>query len=109
MVLMHITLDPLRRDGTLTVAKQGDILTINGNFFDFSALPNGASYPASEVDCPWITGDVERIGGVLHITLVLPIGPNPSPGVAFPAPIINPPDGPIALPRDEEEVFHVDA
>ncbi|MGQ3292975.1 MAG: hypothetical protein ACT6U0_12280, partial [Shinella sp.] len=67
---MLITLDPLRIDGRLTVQKHGDILTINGEFYDFSDLPEGATYPASEINCPWITGDVERIGGSIHVTLI---------------------------------------
>ena len=38
----------------------------------------------------------------LGLTLVLPHGPNPSQAVAFPDPIIDPPDGEIQLPRDPE-------
>ena len=97
---MHITLIPQRRRDALVVNKQGDTLTINGVFFDFSVIPDGASLPASAVDCEYITGNVERINGVLHLSLVLPHGPNPSQEVAFPAPIINPPDGVLELPND---------
>ena len=96
---MHIILLPQRRDDTLTVSKQGDTLTVNGIAYDFSVIPDGATLPASAVDCEFITGDVERISGVLHISLILPHGPNPSQEVAFPAPIINPPDGVLELPQ----------
>ena len=97
---MHIILLPQRRDDTLTVSKQGDTLTVNGIAYDFSVIPDGATLPASAVDCEFITGNIERINGVLHISLILPHGPNPSQEVAFPAPIINPPDGVLELPND---------
>lgn len=113
---MKISLSPQRRDDALEVVKTGDTLTINGAPFDFSALPDGASIPAAEIPCDWIAGPVERIAGDLHLTLILPHGPNPSQAVAFPQPIINPPDGVIALPADpapmpvevEEEPANVD-
>ena len=96
---MHITLIPQRRDDDLAVSKQGDTITINGIAYDFSVIPDGATLPASAVDCGFITGNVERINGVLHISLILPHGPNPSQAVAFPAPIINPPDGVLEFPQ----------
>lgn len=96
---MHITLSPQYRHDALTVSRQGDILTINGTAFDFSAIPDGATLPASAVDCEFITGNIERIGGVIHTSLILPHGPNPSQAVAFPAPLINPPDGVLELPQ----------
>ena len=96
---MHITLIPQRRDASLEVSKKGDTLTINGVAFDFSAIPDGATLPASAVDCEYITGNIERINGVLQISLILPHGHNPSQAVAFPAPIINPADGVLELPK----------
>lgn len=97
---MRISLSPQRRDVTLAIVKAGDVLTINGHSFDFSALPNAATIPAGEVPCEWIVGPVERVSGALQLTLVLPHGPSPSQAVAFPAPIIDPPDGVINLPFD---------
>ena len=96
---MHITPTPQRRDDTIAVLKSGETLTINGIAYDFSVIPDGATLPASAVDCAYITGDIERINGVLQISLILPHGPNPSQAVAFPAPIINPPDGVLELPQ----------
>lgn len=97
---MKIKLNPQRRDGTLVVSKQGETIVFNGIAFDFSVIPDGATLPASAVDCEYITGDIERIDGVLHLALVLPHGPNPLHAVAFPADIINPPDGVLELPHD---------
>lgn len=96
---MNITLSPTRSDAPLSISKQGDALTINGVTYDFSVIPDGATLPASAVDCEYITGNVERINGALHITLLLPHGPNPSQAVAFPEPLINPADGPLELPQ----------
>ncbi|MGK9281314.1 hypothetical protein [Sinorhizobium meliloti] len=115
---MKISLSPQRRDDTLEVRKAGDILTINGEVFDFSALPDGATIPAGEIPCEWIVGPVERIAGDLHLTLILPHGSNPSEEVAFPQPMVEAPDGLVALPVDtapledpvdlEEEPANVD-
>lgn len=113
---MKIALSPQRRDDAIAVSKSGDILTINGTAFDFSALPDGATIPAGEVPCDWIMGPVERVGGQLQLALILPHGPKPSHAVAFPVAIVDPPDGVIVLPADpapveqaiEEEPANVD-
>lgn len=96
---MQITITPQRRDDNLIVSKAGETLTINGTAFDFSVIPEGATLPASAVDCEYLKGNIERINGILHISLILPHGPNPSQAVAFPAPLINPLDGVLELPQ----------
>ncbi|MDF2620209.1 MAG: hypothetical protein K0S00_2868 [Xanthobacteraceae bacterium] len=99
---MKINLSPQRRDDTLTAFKNGDVLTINGEAIDFSGLPDGATVPNGAVLSDWIVGEVSRVAGDLELTLILPHGPSPSHAVAFPAPILNPADGAIVLPADEE-------
>ena len=96
---MKITLSPQRRDDTLTIIKQGDTLTINGTAYDFSVIPEGATLPKDATDCEWLTSDVERIDGVLHLTLLLPHGKDASQAARFPQPIINPVDGTLELPQ----------
>lgn len=96
---MHITLTPQRRDDTLSVTKQGDTLTINGTAYDFSAIPEGASLPATATDCPYLMGNIERIAGVLRLSLLLPTGQDATPAANFPAPIVNPPNGKLELPK----------
>jgi hypothetical protein len=96
---MKITLLPQRRDDTLVVVKSGDKLTINNVDYDFSVIPDGALLPKDAVDCPWLASDVERIGGVLHLSLILPHGATASESARFPAPIINPADGPLEFPQ----------
>lgn len=95
---MRLALSPQRRDdGPLVVSKVGDVLTINGEAFDFSSLPDGATIPAGKVPCPWIVGPIERVAGEIHLKMLLPHGPNPPAEVAFPAPI-QAEDGQVALP-----------
>lgn len=98
---MRISFAPQRRDEALTVYRAGDVLTINGDTIDLSPLPEGATLPADAIGNEWIAGDVERIDGVLHVTLLLPHGPNPPPAVAFPAPIEVSEDGAVHLPGDD--------
>jgi hypothetical protein len=97
---MHITLSPVRLDETLTVSRSGDVLTLNGEPFDFGPLPEGATLPAEAIGSEWIVGPVSRIDGDLHLTLRLPHGPNPSQAVAFPRPLVVMVDGEIDLPFD---------
>lgn len=96
---MQIKLNPQRRDDSLTVVKQGDVLVVNGTEYDFSSIPEGATLPAEAIDSDLFSGPVERVGGVLHVTLTLPHGPNPSQAVAFPEPITVTADGKVELPR----------
>ena len=99
---MHINLSPVRTDETLTASCTGDVLTLNGEPFDFGPLPEGATLPAEAIDSDWIVGPVSRINGELYLTLRLPHGPNPSQAVAFPEPIHVTKDGLIDLPFDPE-------
>lgn len=100
---MKITLSPQISDLALDLVRDGDALGINGALYDFSALPDGATLPAGAVDCDWIVGPVERIGGVLHVTVRLPIPVMATAEQRFPAPIVDPPDGPVALPPGPPE------
>ena len=98
---MQITLTPQRRDDTLTLVRSGDVLTINGEAFDFTAIPEGGTLPRDAVACDWLAGDVTRSGGVLHLTLVLPHGADAPQATLFPAPLTLTGDGPVVLPTDE--------
>lgn len=96
---MKINLSPQRRDDTLSIKKRGDTLIINGTAYDFSVVPDGATLPKDATDCEWLASDVERIDGVLHLTLLLPHGASASEAARFPQPIINPADGVLELPQ----------
>ena len=98
---MQITLTPMNRDDRLTLERSGNVLTINGEAFDFTAIPEGGTLPRDAVACDWLAGDVTRSGGVLHLTLVLPHGANAPQTTLFPAPITLTGDGPVTLPTNE--------
>lgn len=103
---MHITLSPMRCDGRLSLVRSGDMLSINGTEYDFSALPDGATLPRGAVTCDWLVSDVERIDGVIHLTLILPHGSEAPEETLFPSPVIVSADGPIALPHYEVQDEH---
>ncbi len=98
---MRITLCPVRLDTPVTLQRHGDVLTINGEEFDFAGLPEGAVLPASAVASPFIAGDVAREGGELSLTLVLPHGAMAPQKTLFPDPLILNGDGPVDLPPYE--------
>lgn len=99
---MKITLSPARMNTELTVSKSGDTLTINGETFDFSGIPSGATLPKEAIACDWIAGSVERDGaGVLTVPLILPHGPLAPEEARFPQPLEDVPDGPVSLPAYE--------
>lgn len=95
---MLIRFSPQRSDNELTLAKTGDVLTINGEDFDFSPIPEGATLPAAAISSPFVVGDVTRDGNEISLTLILPHGPNPPFAVAFPDQLTVTEDGPITLP-----------
>lgn len=100
---MHISFSPIRHDEPLILSRSGDTIIVNDDVIDLSALPDGATLPASAIGNAFISGDVRRIDGMLHITLLLPHGPDPSAKVAFPADLIDPPDGRLMLPNETTE------
>ena len=103
---MEIILSPVRMDATLTLHRAGDVLTINGVPLDLSVIPEGAILPREAITGPGaelIDRDITRQDGRLHLTLILPHAANAGEDARFPTPIIDPPDGPIALPVTHPE------
>ncbi|MHC9235032.1 hypothetical protein ACX9MO_05250 [Pseudooceanicola sp. 502str34] len=101
---MNITFSPVAGLPVLAVSKSGDVLTLNGETFDFTDLPTGATLPKEAITCEWISGDVSRDeSGVLTVPMILPHGPNAPEATRFPAPINGVPDGEIAMPAYDEE------
>lgn len=95
---MKINLTPQRREDTLEVIKQGNILVVNGETFDFSPMADGDTLPATAINSIWFLNKVERIGGELELTLLLPNPWNYSQEQAFPVPLVDVPDGPVLFP-----------
>lgn len=103
---MQIKLSPQRRDDTLEVIKNGDILTVNGEDFDLSPVGEGDTLPREAIDSMWFVGPVDRIDGELVLTLLFPNPWNYSQAQAFPVPLEDVPDGPVVFPgpAGEEEL-----
>lgn len=96
---MRINLTPQRRDDTLEVIKNGDVLTVNGEDFDLSPIGEGDTLPASAVSSVWFFEKIDRINGELILTLFLPNPWNYSPQQAFPTPLTDVPDGEVMFPQ----------
>ena len=95
---MILTFSPVRYDTILSLQREGDVLTLNGEAFDFGPLPDGATLPRDAIVCDWIAGDVRREGGMLMVPLLLPHGPDAPEATRFPQPIVLAADGPVTLP-----------
>lgn len=100
---MHITFSPVRRDGRPTISRKGDALIIDGETFDFSGVPDGATLPAEAVASEWVTGAVSRIGGVLQVELMLSHGAAAPPETLDPAPVRVIRNGAVVMPPYEQE------
>jgi hypothetical protein len=100
---MIVKLSPQRRDDKLDVFKLGDVLTVNGEQFDFSLVGKGDTLPAQAISSIWFVDKVERIDGELVLTLLFPNPWNYSQEQAFPAPLQEVPDGPVAFPQPVPE------
>lgn len=102
---MHITLSPVRADLPLTLHRAGDVLTVNGEIFDLSGIPEGATLPREAVSSDWLASDITRVGGALQLTILLPHGANAPEETRHPASLLLTTNGPVALPPyDTEEV-----
>lgn len=101
VVLMKINLYPVVVDEVLCVVKQGDVLTVNGEVFDFSIMGDGGELPQSAISSAWFIqeGKVSRTGGELELTLRIPLPSNYSPEQAFPEPLLSVPDGRVSFPQ----------
>ena len=100
---MNIQLSPFRGNAPLVVSRAGDVLTINGEVFDFTSLVDGDEIPEDEISGAYFAGPVTRVSGAVHLTLRLPHGPNAPTETRFPAPLLDPPDGPLTLPDFDAE------
>lgn len=101
---MLIRLSPVRKDEPLAIEVAGDVLTINGEPFDFGPIPDGGLLPREAVECDWLASDVERIDGEIHLTLILPHGADAPEETRFPAAIQAREDGPVELPPYDAEM-----
>jgi hypothetical protein len=95
---MQITLSPTRGDAPRTLNRSGDIITVDGEPFDFSQIAEGDTLPREAVTGNWLASDVTRTSGVLHFRVVFPHGGGAPTETRFPSPITVTENGPITLP-----------
>lgn len=96
---MILTFSPIRMDAGLSLSRKGDCLTVNGEAFDFTALPEGATLPREAIASDWFADDVTRQDGELHLSILLPIRADAGPAARHPDPVTPDGDGRIRLPR----------
>ncbi|MBK5551048.1 hypothetical protein JFU49_12345 [Pseudomonas sp. TH03] len=96
---MIINFSPFRSDDELSVTKQGAVLILNGESFDFSSMGDGDTLPLDAFTSQWFGYAVTRTGETLEVTLRLPLPANFSPEQAYPVPLLNVPDGAVQLPQ----------
>ncbi len=94
--MMILTLSPMRRDETLTLAREGEALVVNGQRVELAGVATAVD--AAAFGCEWIVGEVRRADGALHLTVILPHGPEAPEAQRYPAPLAVEFDGPVALP-----------
>ncbi|MEO1949301.1 hypothetical protein [Thioclava sp.] len=99
---MRISFLPISSLRSLTISVVGDVLTINGDAFDFAPLQEGAALPAGAVGSEWIASEVTRDGGEVCLTLMLPYWGAASEAARFPVSIHVTENGPVPLPGSEE-------
>lgn len=98
---MIISFSPRRCDDNLILEKiDEDIISINGDIFDFGLIPEGGYIPESVIPTSWISGPVKRINGEICLKVTLPHGPSPETFQSFPDSISVTEDGIIDIPRN---------
>jgi len=96
---MKIKLSPIRSDEQqLKAVVNGDVISINGKVFDFSTLADGERIDTKQ---PFFIGPVSRIGGEIHLMLMLSHGNNAPHEARFPDAFTHPitiDNGAVPLP-----------
>ncbi|HGN1367938.1 TPA: hypothetical protein ACKRRJ_000810 [Pseudomonas aeruginosa] len=100
---MIVTLSPYvavpGSDERLMLSRVGDVLTVNGQPFDFTPLPEGGELPAEAIGSEWFAGPVVRREGRLEFSLRFPLADGASATARFPEPLLVEADGPVELPQ----------
>ncbi|WP_085696265.1 hypothetical protein [Pseudomonas sp. B26(2017)] len=99
---MKINLSPIRMDvDPILVIKSGNTVTVNNVLYDFSRMQDGDILPVGAIEGNAFGAytKVTMTGEELEFTLLFPIPANFSPEQAFPEPLLDVPDGVVALPQ----------
>lgn len=95
---MIIELSPILGNKEMLLDVEGDKVYINGEEFDFTELPEGATLPSGAIDSDYFEGEVTRINGRLKMCIVMPHGDNAPIETCYPQPIHVLEDGSVTLP-----------
>lgn len=93
---MLIKLSPQYSFKSLSVNRDGEVLTISGTDYDFTTLGEGETILPEDLGCEFIDQPVRREGGRVVMTLLLPI--QRAVFMEELPDIVDPDDGPIDLP-----------
>lgn len=94
---MILNLSPQVREDTLELSVASDVVTINGEAFDFGPLNEGDILPGEAVSSEFVVGDVTRTGGAIVMTIILPTSQASTAAANFPTPITQS-NGTVELP-----------
>ena len=98
---MIILLSPvIAEEPPLILSIKGQVVTVNGEDFDFGIIPSGYTLPRGSVDSPWFAESVitRDHDGVLTLPIRFPYPEGAGEDMRFPAPILVTQDGPVGLP-----------
>jgi hypothetical protein len=94
---MIFNLSPQLREDTLELSVASDVVTINGEAFDFGPLNEGDELPATATSSEFLVGTITRTAGVIVLSIITPIIESASESAKFPDPI-NQTNGVVELP-----------
>lgn len=98
---MIINLSPTPADEEApVVVVTGQVITINGEDFDFGVVPSGYTLPRGSVDSPWFENSevIRDHDGLLTVTMRFPYPSGAGEDMRFPSPIAVTVDGQLDLP-----------
>lgn len=94
MTKLTIIFAPVRRDGRLTLERQGNTLIAGGESFDLAALASDAGEAPGE----GLVQAARLLETGLEVVVLLPHGADAPEEVRFPEPVVVETDGKIAVP-----------
>ena len=84
---MIFNLSPQVRDDVLVMSVVDDVVTINGEVFDFGPLNEGDHLTADAVSTEFLFGTITRTVGKIVLSVIMPITEASSQAAKYPVPI----------------------
>lgn len=96
---MRISFSPVEGMPAAAISVDGDVITINGTPYDFSALLEGEIVPMASLAEPLIVSDATRTDGVIVLTVILGNAPEASEAARYPDVLVVTEAGDVTLPE----------